>query len=244
MKALVTGMHSVLGEPARRLLTERGWEVVGWERQRVNPEDEAAVAAYVRAEQPGLILHFALGAVKWAAQLATASAELGIPLVFTSTVSVYSGRQQGPFTVERMPEPEDDYGRYKVDCEQAILQANPQAKAARIGWQIGWAAGSNNMIDYLETRQREEGHIFASTNWIQACSFVEDTVEGLVRLADFEAGGIYHLDGNSGLNFFEIVSGLNRLHGGRWQVEAASEPRLDNRLLDERIRLRAITERF
>lgn len=241
MKALLTGSHSVLGPPMSRLLQAKNIDVIAWNRAQVSPDDAGAVARFVAEIQPDFVFHFALGAPAWAAQLAGLSQIHHAAFVFTSTVSVFSGRQTGPFRPDARPMPDDDYGRYKYAAEQAIQQANPQARLARIGWQIGAGPGSNNMVDYLERTVAEQGRIAASVNWLQACSFVEDTVDGLYRLATAHPGGLYHLDANPGLNFYQIVTHLNRLHGSRWRVEAADEPRLDNRLLDERIQLRALS---
>jgi dTDP-4-dehydrorhamnose reductase len=96
----------------------------------------------------------------------------------------------------------------------------------------------------LERTFEQDGMITASTRWLQACSFVDDTVDGLYRLSGQEQGGIFHLDSNPGLNFYEIVHGLNRRHGQRWHVQPGTEPQLDNRLRDDRIQLRSLVERF
>lgn len=244
MKALITGRNSVLGEPMARLLRAEHFEVVTWDRAQVPPENAGVVAQFMARTQPQFVFHFAVGATAWAAQLAGMSHQLNAVFVFTSSVSVFSGRQVGPFLPTAVPEPEDDYGRYKHATELAVLQANPEARVARIGWQIGAGPGSNNMVDYLETTFAQHGRIAASVNWFQACSFVEDTVVGLYHLATAYPGGVYHLDSNPGLSFHAIVTGLNRQHGARWQVATADEPRLDNRLWDERIKLRPLTEHF
>lgn len=244
MKALITGMNSVLGKPMTRLLRSNGVEEIAWDRRQVPPNDVSAVEKYMNNILPDMVFHFALGPATWAGQLAGLCLQQNIPFVFTSSVSVFSGTQIGPFFPNTEPEPDDGYGRYKRTCELAILEANRHAHVARIGWQIGMAPGSNNMVDHLETTFQQKGGIPASTNWIQACSFIEDTVDGLYRLAVSRPGGLYHLDSNPGLNFFQVVNGLNHLHGGRWRVEETQEPRLDNRLLDERFSMRPLTERF
>lgn len=242
--ALITGSNSVLGQPMMRLLREQNVETVAWDRNRVSPDDPAAIQQFLAQVKPDMVFHFALGPAAWAGHLASFCAAANIPLVFTSSVSVFSGSQVGPFYPDAIPGADDDYGRYKRECELTILKANPQARVARIGWQIGHGPGSNNMVDYLENTFQKDGYIPASINWVQACSFIEDTVDGLYRLAVSFPGGLYHLDSNPGLNFYQIVNGLNRLHGERWLVKEAAEPNLDNRLLDERIALRPLTEYF
>jgi hypothetical protein len=56
--------------------------------------------------------------------------------------------------------------------------------------------------------------------------------------------GLYHLDGNPGLNFYEIVAGLNRLLGEPWRVAPTVEPQQNNRLLDSQTAVAAIADRL
>ena len=167
-----------------------------------------------------------------------------IKFLFTSSVSVFSHQQHGPFGVDVQPAATDDYGAYKIECEQRVRQANPQALIARLAWQIGTAPGSNNMIDFLHRTMQVSGKIEASTNWYPACAFLEDTADAVYRLIDTYEPGTYHLDGNPGLTFHQIVTGLNRLHGEQWSVVPTTAPVQNNRMLDDRITIKPITARL
>ena len=244
MKMLITGLRGTVAPALAEHLRAAGHEVVGWDRAAVPPEDEAAAHAYIRAVQPGGFFHLATGAPAWAATVAGACAAAGIPFLFTSSVSVYSSAQRGPFDVEAIPQPADDYGRYKLDCEQRVRDANPDARVVRIGWQIGTRPGGNHMLDHLEHTAQSQGFIEASVHWYQACSFLTDTAAGLAHVLHALPGGLYHLDGNPGLTFHEIVCGLNRLHGNRWDVRPSETPSLNNRLVDPRVPVRILTDHF
>lgn len=244
MKAIVTGMSGTVGAVLAQALGQAGHEVTGWDREVVPPDEATAVTQFIQREQPDWLFHLAMGSPDWAAQMATVCTEVGCRFLYTSSVSVYSGTQTGPFTVQNQPMPDDDYGRYKLTCEQRIQHTCPEAHIVRLGWQIGHAPGGNQMVDYLHRTFQEKGDIEASTNWFQACSFLEDTAVALIHTIRQLPGGLYHLDANPGLSFYEIVSHLNQLHGRSWQIKPTDTPQLNNRLLDDHLPVTPITNHF
>ena len=163
--------------------------------------------------------------------------------MYISSVSVYSGAQTGPFTVQDVPQPDDDYGRYKLECEQRVQAVHSRAHIVRIGWQIGSTPGGNQMIDFLDRTFREQGRIDASTRWFPGCSFLPDTAAALLRITALPPG-LYHLDGNPGLNFFQIATGLNRLLGDPWTVVPVAGLVQNHRMLDPRVEVASITQRL
>jgi dTDP-4-dehydrorhamnose reductase len=244
MQFIITGMNGTVAPAVARQLERRGHAAIAWDRAQVAPDDDAAVQRFIREQQPDGVFHIATGSPDWAASIARCCAETGIKLVHTGSVSVFGPHQAGPFAVTTPPEASDDYGAYKRECERRIAQANPQAIIARLGWQIGSAPGGNHMLDFLSRTVAETGQIEASAAWFPACAFLDDTAAGLVQLMLDYPAGLYQLDGNPGLSFFEIVGALNRLHGNAWTVIPSATPDQNNRMLDERIQIQPITARF
>ncbi len=243
MQFIISGMNGTVAPAVATQLRQLGHTTIAWDRAQVAPDDEAAIERFIDGQHPDGVFHIATGSPGWAASIARRCAETGIKLVHTGSVSVFGPHQAGPFAITTPPEASDDYGAYKRECEQRIAQANPQAIIARLGWQIGTAPGGNHMLDYL-ARAAESGQIEASAAWYPACAFLADTAAGLVQLMLDYPAGLYHLDGNPGLSFFEIVAALNRLHGAGWTVVPSSTPEQNSRMLDDRIQLRPITAAF
>jgi hypothetical protein len=90
------------------------------------------------------------------------------------------------------------------------------------------------MVDYLDRTFRERGQIDANTLWFPGCSFRPDTAAGLTQILQLSPG-LYHLDGNPGLNFLEIAMGFNRLWGNPWKVFPVSSLVQNHRMLDPRV---------
>ncbi|MBP7830922.1 MAG: sugar nucleotide-binding protein [Kiritimatiellae bacterium] len=243
MTWLITGLGGTLGPVLKARLEGQGISVAGWDRTSHPPDNPEAARRRVEEVSPDVIAHLALGDPAWAGQLARLARERGCVMLYTSSVSVFGGRQRGPFSIQDRPEPEDDYGRYKLQCEDRILAANPAARVARIGWQIGMRPGGNHMVDFLAREMAAKGHIDASRRWFQACSFLEDTADTLITLARSGGGGVHHLDGNPGLSFLEIVQGLKHILRAEWAIRSNDVPDLDNRLRDDRARVKSITDR-
>jgi len=244
MKGIVTGMNGTVAPVVAKRLEADGHEVVAWDRSQVPIDNLEIVRHFIRSTQPDWFLHIATGSPDWAEWVAQVCAEEQIKFLFTSSVSVFSAQQHGPFGVDVQPAATDDYGAYKIACEQRVRLANGQAIIARLAWQIGTAPGSNNMIDFLHRTMQTNGQIEASTKWYPACAFLEDTADGVYRLIDAYERGTYQLDGNPELTFHEIVTSLNRLHGEHWTIVPTETPVQNNRMLDDRITIKPITAHF
>ena len=245
MKIIITGMNGTVAPVLAAHLQQHGHSVTAWNRNEVPPDHEAAVEDHVARVRPDAICHLANGSATWAETLARSCHAMGARFLYTSSVSVFSTAQSGPFTIDHAPQPTDEYGRYKLECEQRVRAVNANAVVARLGWQIGTSAGSNNMIDYLTRKHDAGGEIDASENWLPACSFLSDTVAALAALlVDGNARGIYHFESNPGLSFFEIATRLNARDRRGWNIRRTTEPRWDQRLIDPRVRLASLTARL
>ena len=246
MHALITGMNGTVAPALAAVLARNNFTITPWDRARMPTDSESAVRATIESTSPDLICHIATGDPKWAQWIAQVCAERKIPLLWTGTVSVFSESARAPLTIDTLPDATDDYGRYKIECERLIRAANPNAIIARLGWQIGDSAGSNNMVDFL-TREAEKsgGVINASRNWIPSCAHLIDTSEALWSLMNSRKSGLFQLEGNaSGLSFFDIASALARPAERGWKVSPTDAPVRDNRMRDDRIRVGQLADRL
>jgi len=247
MKALVTGSNGTVGSVLCQRIRSNGGTAIGWDRHVAPPGDDSAARALVESAAPEAIFHVALPSVstgmenegwivneKWTADIARLAAERGIPVVYTSTVMVYTNNAKGPFTPDKEPDETEGYGNSKRRGELAALAVNPASRIARLGWQIGQRAGNNNMIDFLEKQFAEKGEITAGTRWMPGTSFLEDTADALIAIAGLPPG-TYHIGSNHRWSFFQLVSALNTVHGNRWKIRATDDFVYDQRLLDDRL---------
>jgi dTDP-4-dehydrorhamnose reductase len=226
-------MTGTLAPKVARAAQAQGYSVLGWNRTEVLPEDPDAVQAFLEQTRPDALLHLAMGSEQWAAQMASYAASANVPFLFTSTAMVFDHNPDGPHRPNDSRTAKDDYGLYKIRCEDATHAANPKAVIVRIGYQIDPDGLGNNMVAHLE-QQAQNGAIQASTVWIPATSQMRHTAVTLLENLH-AAGGVYHLDSNAGvaLNYFELVSRLkHRLKRAHWQVVPTESYRHDQRLIE------------
>lgn len=234
-RVIVTGMNGTVAPALARELRARGGEVVAWDRATVPPDDHDATEEFIRGSGASALVHCAMGDPRWTERMAACCARLGIAFLHTGSASVFGPHQAGPHAADAVPEPQDDYGRYKLECERLVRAAHPGAHVVRLGWQIALRQGGNQMVDWLARQQAEHGHVAASTRWFPACSFLEDTARVLADVLERLPPGTYQLDGNPGWDMHRVASALNRAMGGPWDVRPCEGLRLDNRMQDPRL---------
>jgi dTDP-4-dehydrorhamnose reductase len=247
MKAIITGARGTVGSALSKHLTAEGHQVTAWDRSVVPIDRYQPMEDFVRQERPDALFHLAIASrstgvpneswlvhYEWTSELAWITRQLGIRFVFTSSVMVFSDNAKGPFTPDSKPDAAEGYGYEKRMAERRVFDQNHDAIVARLGWQIGEARGSNNMIDFFERQTSEHGRIQASRKWYPACSFVRDTAPALLWLAS-AAPGLYMIDSNTRWTFYEITCALNEKHGGRWNVVANDDFVFDQRMIDPRV---------
>lgn len=234
MKITITGLSGTLAPKLEQAARRAGHEVLGWDHRSVAPQDAAAGASWLRAMRPDAMAHLALGPVDWAAQLAAHARAEGLPFLLTSTAMVFDHEPDGPHRPADERTARDDYGRYKMACEDAVLAAHPGACVARLGWQIDAGARGNNMLAQLDRWQAKDGRIGASRLWRPACSFMDDTAEALLGLLTRREAGVRHLDSNAGAGhaFDSIVRALaKRFARAEWSVDVNRHYVHDQRLV-------------
>lgn len=242
MKLLITGLNGTLAPRLAEAARAAGHEVIGWDRAAVNPDDEPAAARWLAAQAPDAVAHLGMGSARVAGWLAGR-----VPrLLFTSTAMVFHHQPDGPHRVDDARTAQDDYGRYKMACEDAIAAASGTATIARIGWQIDPTQPGNNMLMALDDWQRREGRVAASRAWTPACSFMADTAAALLGLLEQPQPGAHHLDSNAddAWRFDELARALARAFGRDWRVEPHDDYRHDQRLLGGSSRLPPLSARL
>lgn len=242
MKLLVTGLNGTLAPRLVEAARAAGHEVVGWDRAAVDPEDEAAAARWLDALRPDAIAHLGTGSARLAGWLAGRCERF----VFTSTAMVFDHDPDGPHDVADARTAQDDYGRYKIACEDAIRAASASAAIARIGWQIDSQRPGNNMLMALDDWQRRDGRVAASRAWTPACSFMQDSAAALLSLLEQPRAGVHHLDSNAACawRFDALARALAQAFRRDWRVEDHEDYRHDQRLVGGALQLPPLSERL
>ncbi len=249
MKLLVTGLRGTVGRALARQLA--GHDVVGWDRTQVAIDRWDAIDGHVAAVAPDAVINLAIASQPtgrpneswlvnhdWPSELAWSCRQRGIRFIHASSVMVFSPHAVGPFTLDHAPDATEGYGYEKRAAEARVLHQDPDAIVVRLGWQIGDAPGSNNMIDFFDRQLREHGRIAASSRFLPACSFLDDTAAAIAR-ALTAPPGLYQIDGNEHHTLFDIARAL-----ARGPVVETTDVVQDQRMLDVRLGVAPLRHRL
>ncbi|GAB4504861.1 MAG: NAD(P)-dependent oxidoreductase [Anaerolineales bacterium] len=146
-------------------------------------------------------------------ELAAACAKRGIRLVHISTDAVFDGAKDGYYIETDQPYPLNLYARTKLDGEQAVAAANPQAIIARVNF-FGWSlSGKRSLPEYffnhLSTGKGCEGF---TDVWFCPL-FVGDLARLLIQMLEAGLTGLYHVVGSEALTKYDFGVRIARQFG-------------------------------
>lgn len=265
---LITGASGTVGSALSAVLQQRGYRVVAWDRHTAPPLNRGAAEHLLDSINPQFLFSLAVASrptgmddegweinANWPGQLAELCYKRNIGMLHVSSVMVFSDDTPGPITPDTEPDADTGYGYQKLCSEANVLGANPNAIIARLGWQIG-LNGGNSMVTQLDKMMAEQGHIDASTAWLPATSFVEDSAAAMAGLAglrdaDSKKGpaqpaepGIYLIDSNRHWSFAQIVRALGTYLQRDWIVRENRAFVFDQRMQDDRPATAALDARL
>lgn len=207
MRILLTGANGQVGFELERQLCLLG-DVLAPKRQELDLANEQAVAAWLEANRPELIVNAAAyTAVDKAesepalarrlnaelpAQLAAYAADQGGPLVHYSSDYVYPGNGDQPWLESSETGPLSLYGQTKLEGDQAIEASGCQHLIFRTSW-VYSARGNNFMKTMLRLgREREALSVVADQIGAPTPARLIAQVTGLA-LEQGIPSGTYHL---------------------------------------------------
>lgn len=236
-RVLVTGLSGTVAPYMKDLLESKGIEVLDFKHRTIDIDSKDEIIKYLDSFGDfDFIYHFANGPMLYQVELARYAQVKGIGFMFTSTESVYSDKINGPYDVNDERTAYSDYGKYKIEVENNVIEVNKNAFIIRLGWQLGDEPLKNNMLAFLKNTMENEGVINASEEWIPAVNYIGATVDAIYNITSLMKPSTYNLDSNKEeLNFYQIVCRLNDYYKMNLQVNKVSEPKRNGRILDDRI---------
>ncbi len=243
MIAIFTGMNGTVAPVVANYFSEHGYQIVSYDRNRVSTENKEEIERFILETKPMFLLHFAMGSPDWTKLLSMICSKHQIQFVYISTVSVFSNENRGPHSIQSIPDAEDDYGRYKRLSESIVMKNHSNPYIIRLGWQIGYGKGQNQMIDFLYRKMAEEGEIKASSLWYPATSFLKDTAAAIYQIIHELNPGLYHINSNDQYTFYDIAKQLSKQYPEFIVVET-KDFSADHRMIDDRAKIRKLSEIF
>ena len=127
--------------------------------------------------------------------LARAAAATGAKLVAFSSDQVYAGvDREGPLPENLPLSPANVYGRHKLEAEQRVLDAAPDAVLLRATWLYdlpgyGLPVRGNLPLNLLRAALRGEPAVFSPRDF-RGVTYARQAVENLLPALDLSGGGV------------------------------------------------------
>jgi len=146
------------------------------------------------------------------ATLAALCADAGIPMIHVSTDYVFDGLKGAPYTEADPTSPTGVYGRTKLEGEQAVLAACPQAVVLRTSW-VYSAVGKNFVRTMLAAAQRLPRLRVVADQ--QGCPTSADDLAGAIlaiarqlAAADRPPSGVFHACGTGAATWHGLATAV------------------------------------
>lgn len=165
-------------------------------------EEQPEQAQLLNATAPGLI--------------AAAAVEVGARVVYISTDYVFDGKGNVPYDEKSECNPNNVYGRSKLEGERAVLAAAPNALILRTAGVYGPDVSRKNFV-YQMWKKRAEQSIPVVEDQVGTPTYSKDLAQACIALLQANATGVFHVAGPDVLrrsDFARII-----LQGPRDQVK-------------------------
>lgn len=257
MKALITGSNGTIGNKLKRFLEFCGAEVYTWDRKKTSIFDYHSMDEYIQNLNPDIVYHLAIASTlnkvenetwkvnyEWPSELAWICRIHQIKFVFTSTFEVFSDYNNGPFDTTSKPDAFEGFGFEKRMAEERVLYQNPQAIIIRLPLQISRDPKDKGLLFDLEKELIEKGEILASIDYFPAVAFIEDTIEEIYRISVSYEKGLFMIDSNDGMNYFDILNSLNKIYQKNWSISKSTDFNYNQTMLDDRCQIPKLSEKL
>lgn len=229
MRVLIIGAAGLLGHTLfRRWPVRSGWKAAGadvWTPvrgvRRLDVLDPGAVRTMLKETRPEAVVFTASNPhvdfcetdpeecrklnVDAALAAARASIDTGARFVFFSSDYVFDG-EKGSYSEADEPAPLNEYGRQKLEVEEALAKEGERVLVLRMSALFGWELKPRNFVLQVLGRLHEGRPVRAAKDQDYAPTYAESVAEALAVLLEKRESGLLHLAGPDRLTRMELAA--------------------------------------
>lgn len=237
MRILVTGADGLLGPEVIAAALARGHEALGLTRNDLDVTEELAVEAVLHGHEPDAVVQCAAYTAvdraeaepalamrinrDGAAHVAAACASLSAVMVYLSTDYVFGGPRDRPWGYGEHPEPENHYGRTKLEGERVVAASGAEHLIARVSWLFG--AARRSFVDAMVEKARAGERLRVVNDQFSTPTWTRTAAGTLLDLLERRARGVFHVTGGGGsASRLDFVAEALRIRGIAVPVDGVS----------------------
>ena len=226
MKILVTGSNGMLGNDLLPLLQERH-AVVPLTRAEADITDELQVRRAIKEVRPEVVIHAAaMTAVddcelrpelafranaEGTRHVASACAELGVPIFYVSTDYVFDGEKAEPYVETDRTHPVSVYGQSKLEGENQVRALLRRFWIARTSWVFG--PFGKNFVEAILGKARQGATLRVVDDQVGCPTYTADLARKIVEIVELGSPGLYHISNQGSCSRFEFAQEILRQVG-------------------------------
>lgn len=221
-KVLITGANGQLGSELRHLLDERGVAYDAFDSHGLDITDQEIVNEKITALKPAVIYHCAAYTavdnaedqfkaanyqvnVDGTRNVAEAAAKIGAKLVYISTDYVFDGTKAGEYEVDDPTNPKNEYGKAKLQGEEAVQAAGGDYYIIRTSWVFG-QYGKNFVYTMLRLA-KDHDRLTVVNDQFGRPTWTRTLAEFMTYLVDnAQPFGTYQLSNEGSCSWYEFAS--------------------------------------
>lgn len=218
-RVIVTGARGQLGTDMASLLSEAGYEVHAFGREKLDFTNRGEVLEVVEALRPDIIVH--CGAYtkvdqaeterelaeqvngRGSGYLAEAAELVGAKLVYVSTDYVFVGTADEPIPESAATNPINVYGASKLLGETLVKAATKRYFIVRTSWVYG--LHGSNFVKTMLTLGRQGKPLTVVEDQFGSPTFTVDLAESIWRLIQTDRYGTYHVSNSGSCSWYEFA---------------------------------------
>lgn len=229
MKILVTGADGMLGRDFCHLAEKMTHDVTKTDIGDLDVTDLGALRETMLRVKPEAVFHFAamtdvdrcethpdeayLVNVIGTENVALCCAEAEVPLVFSSTGSLFGGEKTYPYTEFDQPRPISRYGKTKYLGEQMIQRVAPKHYICRAGWMFGGGHEDKKFVARIIQLASERDEIFGVIDKTGTPTYTTDFSKRMLDILGTGRYGLYHAGNEGFCNRYEFACKIVELAG-------------------------------
>ena len=217
---LITGARGMFGQDAARLFLESGYDVLSATKADLDVTNLAQVQEFFAQKKIDFVLHAAaytkvddaetnrdlafLINGEGAKNVAIASNEKSVPIIFISTDYVFDGEKGAPYLVSDKTNTINVYGASKIAGEENVRQENPRHYIVRTSWLYG--KNGKNFVDTMIALAKNRKSLKVVNDQFGCPTWTMDLAQGVKNLIEKEMPfGTYQLCGAGVTSWFGLA---------------------------------------
>ncbi len=217
---LITGTNGMLGQDAAQLFFDSGYDVLKANKADLDVTNLAQVREIFAKNKIDFVLHAAaytkvddaetnedlafLINAQGAKNVAIASNEKLVPMIYISTDYVFDGEKGASYLPSDKTNPLNIYGASKLMGEENIKKENPKHYVVRTSWLYG--KNGKNFVDTMINLSKTQKSIKVVNDQFGCPTWTVDLADGVKNLIEKNTPfGTYHLCGGGAASWFEFA---------------------------------------